>query len=83
MLFFISPAYPEAHTRTTLRSKSTPMNVSEFVRSLSGSVSNPGTEITVQFGSKLSSSSGEGRLKSWRTKRACQAHSVTMWTSRR
>src|SRR3712207_2837426 len=58
MLFFISPAYPEAHTRTTLRSKSTPMNVSELVPSLSGSVSNPGTEMTVQSGSKVSSSSG-------------------------
>src|SRR5215213_1520418 len=34
MLFFISPAYPDAHTRTTLRSKSSPMKVSELVPSL-------------------------------------------------
>ena len=42
-----------------------------------------GTEMTVQSGSKASISSLEGRLKSCRAKRACQACSVTTWTLRR
>src|SRR4029453_2122140 len=73
MLFLISPAYAVPQTSTTLRSKSIPTKVSDSVPSSSGSVSKPGTEITVQSGSKASSSSLEGRRKSWRANRACQA----------
>src|SRR5918994_1220258 len=57
--------------RTTLRSKSIPTKVSDSVPSSSGSVRSPGTEITVQSGSKASISSLEGRLKSCLANSAC------------
>ena len=74
--FLISPAYSVPTMMTSIRPMLTRIAVSLRVPSVAGSALNDGTSRIVKFGTKIASSSADGRRKRFSAKMLAQAVSV-------